>query len=349
MTYAATWSNGNVAGRLEGGVHRIRLGDADELAAAINRRRLLTYQASQDFSSFIHSGARARLGLVLGAAAPPFDAFRTALAGTVLTPPTGAMGGSPPSPGAMEWLWPLADSDEGKVIISGASGLRPGQVGLFQKLNGTSHWTDPALTSGASYIRAVHFNELRQAAEWLTRGRWVLPVYWAAGLFSPMPDASWIGDAIANNGTDELRSAGFAIIRQPTGGETLGLANVTVRSSSSLQITADADCTVEIWRCLRPMDFIADPPTWNEYAPLSSLAWSQAGGLGTGDATIIGSIELEAGVPGSLSNSALTAALRAMADGEEPNFIIRRADTGGATVAIGGQLTVEFDLEGPPN
>ena len=50
----------------------------------------------------------------------------------------------------MEWLWPEGDADEGKVLVSGAEGVGEGEVGLFQKLSGTDHWTDAVLSAGAT-------------------------------------------------------------------------------------------------------------------------------------------------------------------------------------------------------
>ncbi|MDY6913367.1 MAG: hypothetical protein SVT52_02770 [Planctomycetota bacterium] len=348
MTYAPVWTNSNEQGRLDAAVHFIRISDAVELSVAVNRRYLLTYQNEQDFSSQLYGGAPVGSAAISSASAPPFDNLRDALAEEILDAPAGGLGGDPATPSDMQWLWPEADDDEDKVLVSGAGGVGSGQVGLFQKLNGTDHWTDPALTAGQTAVRSVHFNELRQAAEWIRRGRWTLPVYFAAGLFSPLSDTPWIGETIANNGANELRSLGFAILR--TDEESpLGLADVTVRASSFLELTADVDCTVEVYHCLRPVDFSGSPPTWNEYNPAASAAWASPGGTGQGDSTLIGSIGLSAGLPGSLSNSALAAALQAMVDGDEQNVLIRRGDTGWQTIAVTGRLVIEFDLDSPPN
>ncbi|MHC4981555.1 MAG: hypothetical protein ACYTF6_00090 [Planctomycetota bacterium] len=346
MTYTASWNNANAQGRLDAGQHTIRLSDASELAAAINRRRLLTYQTQQDFSSEISAGKYVRQSTVAGATAPPFDNLRASLDEKVLSAPTGTLGGTPPTPTTMAWLWPLADADENKIIV--VSEPDDQQVSLFEKLNGSSDWTDPTLTAGATSVRAVHFNELRQTAEWLRRGSWELPVYFAGGLFSILPDTPWITDAIANNGADELRTVGYAVIRTGESPQR-GLANATLRPSSYLQITADVDCSVEIYRCLRSIDFINDPPTWNEYDPSASGAWATPGGTGSGDAVLIGSMALTADVPGQLSTSALASALQAMVDGAEQNYLLRRSDTGPETITIEGVLVVKFDLNSPPN
>ncbi len=348
MAYSPTWNNANAQGRLDPAEHWARLSDAEEIADAINRRRLTVYQGAQDFSSQVAAGEFVRRATLAAATAPPFDNFRDSLSETILSPVTGVLAGEPPTPTAMDWLWPIADADENKTIVSGSSGVGAGEVGLFQKLNGTTNWTDPAVTAGQTHVRAVHFNELRRTVEWLRRGRWELPIYFATGIFSIMPDSPWVGDIIANNGVDEVRSLGFAVLRTDDT-PAKGLTNLTVRPAGYFELTADADCTVEIYRCLRPIEFVADPPTWNEYDPSASAAWDTPGGTGAGDATLIGSLVLTANVPGQLSNAALTAALQAMADGAEQNFLVRRSDTGTNTVSIDGSLRVEFDLDTPPN
>ena len=346
MPYLATWTNGDAQGRVAPAVHRIRLSDAQELAEAINRRRLLTYQAAQDFSSHVAAGKRLREPTFDSAVAPPLDNFRAALAEKILSAPLGTLGGEPATPAAMDWLWPIADGDENKRIVAGEAGA--GEVSLFDKLNATAGWTDADLLAAVSPVRAVHCNELRQAVEWLRRGRWVLPVYLATGLFSPLPDTPWIGELIANNGAQELRTLGMAILRT-VDDPPRGLCGVMARESCSLAVTADADCQVEVYRCKRTVDFVTDRPTWNEYDPSASAAWASPGGAGADDAAWIGSVSLTAGVPGYLTGAALAEAVQAMVDGAEQNFLLRRADTGYETITLTAELTVEFDLDSPPN
>ncbi len=346
MPYDPTWNNANAAGTVEPGVHAIRLSDATELAAAVNRRRLLTYQPEHEFSSHIAAGAFVRAGTFDSAEAPPFENLRAALDDGVLAAPTGQLGGTPPTPGEMVWLWPEADADEGKTIVAGPADA--GEVSLFEKLNGGSDWTDATLIGGATPIRAVHLNELRQVVRWLRRGRWTLPVYFAAGIFSVMPDTPWLGEAIANNGTDELRSLGFALLSTD---ETpaRGIAAAAVLPGTRLELLADVACTVEVGRCLRELDFVNDPPTWNEHDPSASASWDAPGASGSGDVESIGSVVLSANGPGSLSGAALRSAVQAMVDGAPPNLLAARQDTGSETIAITGELVVEFELNTPPN
>ena len=346
MTYAASWTNTNAQRRLDAGVHFVRDDDASELADAINHRRCLVYLAEQDFSSQVASLKGVRAATVASQSPPPFRNFRAAFTSDILSPAVGGLGGNPASPAAMDWLWPVADADENKVMV--ASNAPTGQVALLDKIDSSGNWTDTTLSAGQSGVRAVHFNELRQAVEWVRRGRWRLPVYFSGGIFSLLPGTPWIGSSIANNGTNELRSIGFVLARTADS-PPLGLANVTARSTSRIELTADTSCSVDIYHCLRAIDFTGDPPTWNQYDPSASATWASAGGTGSGDATYIGSISLTAGVAGQLSNSALVSAVQNMIDGAEQNFLVRRSDTGYQTIGISGELVVEFDLDTPPN
>ena len=335
----ATWTNADAQGRLIPAEHWIKLSDAAELASAVNRRRRLIYLAEQDFSSHVAAGRRVRASTLSGLAPPPFESLRQAFTQTLLVPTPGGLGGSPPTPEAMQWLWPVAGPDENKLLVPRWPAA--GEVGLLEQLNPSGDWTD--LLDERVDIRAVHFNELRQAAEWVVRGRWTLPVYFAAGLLSLLPDTPWISDSIANNGADELRSLALVLARS-TENPPRGLVDVTVRAATSVEITADTACQVELYHSLRPVDFAFDPSTWNQYDPSAALAWSAGGGAGAGDAVLIGQLQLQAGTPGTISNAALTQCVQAMIDGAEQNFLLRRGDTGQQTIAVSGRLIVEFDM-----
>ena len=142
MSYDPNWVNSNAQGRLTPAVHNVKLSDPQELIDAINRRRLLTYQAQQDFSSEMFSGASVERSPISTDSYPPFDCFRTNLTSKILSAPTGSLGGVPASPSALDWLWAVSDSDENKIIVSGTVQNPSEEVSLFKKLNGTRNWTD---------------------------------------------------------------------------------------------------------------------------------------------------------------------------------------------------------------
>lgn len=348
MPYDPQWTHGDPDGQLTPGADRVHLVDAQEIAEAINRRRILTYQGTQDFSSRLYGDAPVRASTIAYAGPPPFHNFRTSLHLSVLCPPGGSLGGDPPTPTSMDWLWPVSDGDENKKLVSGLTTPPPGTVGLLPKINGTNHWTDASLAPGVTGIRAVHFNELRKAVEYIRRGRWDLPIYWISGLFSLAPDTPWTAGMVAHTEVGELRNVGYAVFR---GGQSppWGLTNLTVRSSSFLEVTADTDCTVEVFHCLRPIDFEDWGATWNEYNPGTSSAWATPGGTGPGDSVSLGTVALQADVPGQITGSALAEGFQAIADGAEQNFLIRRVDIELWTVAVEARVVVEFDLHSPPN
>jgi hypothetical protein len=347
MTYQSQWTHGDANGDLVAGADRVCLIDPQGIADAINRRRRLTYQYAQDFSSHLYSGAPVRASTI-DFASGPFQDLRAGLTTGVLYPPNGSMGNDPPTPTEMTWLWPIDDGDINKPLVSGLMPPGPDEVGLVCKINGTNQWTDAPLLAGQTAIRAVHFNEMRRAVEYIRRGRWELPIYWLTGLFSLMPDTPWTQAMVAHTATSELRGVGFAVLR---GQESppRGLVNITVLPTSFVEVTADADCTVEVYHCERPIDFAESPPTWNEYDPAGGHAWATPGGIGGGDSTTLGSVALEADVPGQISGSAVAAGLQAIADGGEQNFLIRRADVEWLSVAVSSRVVIEFDLNGPPN
>ncbi len=347
MSYTASWDNSDAQGHVTAGVHNVKLSDAEELIDAINRRRLLTYHGEQDFSTEIDSDQWIDKSPVSSSFALPFDNLRANISSGILSASPGSLGGSPASPTAMDWLWPLSGSDQDKVIVS--SSPDTGEVSIFQKLNTTSSWTDPTLTAGVSPLRAVHFNEMRQSIEWIHRGRWEMPIYFTSGLFSLIPDTSWFGELITHTSSLEIRTIGFTNLRT-SHTPVRGLVDVAVRSSSYMEVTVDMDCTVEAYRCLRDIDFADDPPTWEEFAPDGGQSWATAGGIGAGDSVYIGSIDLLADTPGTISTGALQTALQAMVDGSPQNFLLRRGDTeSNGPIVITAQLVVEFDLDSPPN
>ena len=318
MTYTPSWTNGNGSGRLVGGTHWIDLDDAQDIADAVRRRMLLTYWSATDYSADLVAGAYPKTAT--------FNSFRYNIVNTILHPTPGALGGSPASPLSMKYLWP---GDTTKQLVSGTAGA--GEISLFDELTGTGTWTDPTLSAGGTFMRAVHHNELRQALEWIHLGKWVMPIYIPWGIFSLMPNNPWGGGAVANNGTDEVRVAGWANMSIGSS----GLINVSALSSSKIVVTADTACSVTAYAC--NIDF-GTYPTWNS-------PWSSPGGLG--DCTLIGGTAVSPGSPGTIGVAA--SALQPMIDGGEQKFLFRRSDSGPETISITATLHVDFDLDTPPN
>ena len=346
MSYQANWTQGQ-AGRLVPGQHAVRAVDVQEIAAVVNRRRRLVYLPEEDFSGATQAGGRVLARLLNTWFPPPYTNFRANLSTAIVVPDSGGLGGEPPSPTSLEWLWPLQDSDEDKVIV-----LNPypqaGQVNLFARLNGGYGWTDPVLWTPQTPVRAVHLNELRQALELLRRGRWAMPVYNSAGLLSTMPDSPAIGGMLFTSAQGELRCLGFAWLTM-AGNPALGLADVTVRPSSRLTITTSQACTVEVYRCRRAISFVDDPPTWNQYAPDAQGYWQVPGGLGAADAALIGTVSCTEETPSHLSGAALAEALQSIVAGQPQSFLFRRGDFGAEAADFLVELAVEFDLNSPPN
>jgi hypothetical protein len=345
MTYTSTWTDADEQGDLVAGLHWVRDDHLAELASALNRRRRLTYQADRDYSAQIAAGAYVRAALLAGALPSPLENLRAQVA-DLLGPALGGMGGQPPSPAGMEWLWPLADDDENAVLV--LTQPQAGQVALLEKIGQDGSWSDPALGGGVTPIRACHVNQLRRASELLRRGRWTLPLYLTSGMFSTAPQTPWIGGYVANNGSAEIRSVG-CIIARTDDSPALGLSGVEARPASRIELTAQNDCSVELRRILRPMALLSDPPTWNCYRPAQSLAWASPGGCGQNDSEAIGSVALLAGQAGVLTGTGVAAALQAMIDGAGQNFLLRRTDTGYTSIPVSARTVVEFDLVSPPN
>jgi len=334
----ATWINGSGDPCRVGTTHFARDDDLNEVAAAINRRRRIVYFTEQDFSGqFEPDEAIEYASLTASEQLRP--QFATVIGSFF------SLGGDPPSPTDACWLWPVDDGDENDEIVTGTPGQ--GQVNFFAKMNGTNTWTDPTLTA-ASSVRAAHVNEMRWGIEHLTRGRLELPIYFGAGIFSPLPDTPWLGDAVANSGSHELRSVGFALLRTADS-PPRGLVGATVRTSSRLYVEADSDCQVELYRCKRAVDFVADPPTWNRYDPSGEMNWQVAGCGGDDDRELIGGLSLTADEPDYLTGQNIADALQEMVAGAEQNFMIRRGDTGEVTVEVRAWIVVEFDLDVPPS
>ncbi len=312
MAYNPSWSNGT-GGTIVSPDHHIELIDAEEIGDALDRRRRIAFWSGFDFSGDLFEGAYVK--------GSTFGSFRSKIVSDVWGANYGALGGSPPTPLAVDWVWPISDGDQG-TKLTGAF--------VFDKLNGTGAWGSSA--SDRAPIEALDINELRQAIEWTRNGDWQLPIYTTAGILSTVPNMPWIGDVIANNGTDELRSVGWAVVYY----DDRGIQNATARSSKVV-VSVDIACTVGVYHCQYPVDF-DNPPTWNN-------PWSSPGGLA--DSTLIGTASCSPGSPGTISG--VSTAFQAMLDGSEQNFLFRRMDTGTETITMTAIFHANFELNTPPN
>jgi hypothetical protein len=174
-----------------------------------------------------------------------------------------------------------------------------------------------------------------------------LALAFPVGMFSILPNTPWIGQSIANSGADELRAVGLIApgqVERPVGGAAWGGGKARAR----LELIADADCRVEVFRCLRPLDLVRNPPTWREHDPGARAPWDEPGGTGPGDAEAIGQADLRAGAIARLAGAALGPVLDAIRDGRQVHFLIRRGDTGTRTVAVAAELVIEPPAEDPP-
>ncbi|MCL2700648.1 MAG: hypothetical protein FWE88_03015 [Phycisphaerae bacterium] len=365
--YTPQWANANSAGLVDSSRY-IRRCDLDELAAAINRRRLLVIQNPYEYGPLLDARPYvSQYAIDDSSEMSAQDHYAMAMRHAVINRILYAQPGrdtlhQPASPKSITWLWPLADADENKAITTWLASPSSTAVGLFNRLNGSATWTQPTLhANGVDYAKAVHVNELRQALEWLRRGRWELPIYWNLGMLSEVPDTGWFGDSIANTGSGELRSLGLlraVLLASEIGGgmapNVYGLHGVRVLSAS-ISIAVNTACVVELRQVLRPISLVrtaGDLPTWNHYRGTSKLAWAQPGGMGAGDSVAIGGGATSAspGSPAVFSGGDLLPVLQAMFDQEAGQFfLLRRVDVANTMVDITGTtLTVDFELTSPP-
>jgi hypothetical protein len=335
---AIVWQNGAGSPKRVGADDWTKVLDFTEIVAQINRRRLLTYRPAD---AALDDPFDPALWRTAGGVA----ALRNEFTGStnLIHPPTGGLGGDPPSPSYMRWLWPEADADEGKPITL-ASPPPSGEVNFFAKMNGTGAWTDTI--GGATWLRAVHLNELRWSCETLRRGRWKMPIYFSAGiihhiLYPELDDTPWVGGVIALSIWGDCRTIGFPCLAT-TNDPPRGLVDVTVRASSRLWLTCDCNCDVEVGRVTtNPILYLDNPPTWNSAQP-GVLPWNTPGG----DFASIGTMTLAAGVPQSLTGQAVADALQAMIDGGPPvsSFLVRKLDESFDNASLTGSIDVDFDL-----
>lgn len=159
-----------------------------------------------------------------------------------------------------------------------------------------------------------------------------LPINFITGLFSILPDTPWLAEAVANNGCDELRAVGG--VQLPAASDQFA---GKVSDNSTITLTADEPCTLEVYRSLREVDFAASQPTWHGSG---RAKWQVSGATGPADATLLGTLRLQANQPQRLAGPEVAEAFREAADGVL-TIIVRRADHGPETIQISGLAEIE--------
>jgi len=360
--YDPNWSNANASGRVDA-TNFIRRVDLDEIAAAINRRLLLVLQSPFHYAPLLDARPYVSQYVIddvrVGGHPPDYlNNFREAIDFDVLLAmPGGDIAYYPNNPIAMDWLWPLADGDENKTIVQWTGSPSATEVGLFNRLNGVYGWTDPTIDAGyvTQHARAVHLNELRQALEWLRRGRWVLPCYGWWGLVNTMPDQAWFAWQVGNNGSDDIRTMFGPRLHIDSGDGLLRGLHGVKPISASMTMTFSQSCTLEFRQILRPiLHGYAGQSSWDFYNNATKSPWAAGGATGPGDSQVfVNSISATANVPLTIDITNTTGWLtmwQSMLDGDTPPyFLARRLDTGATMVNISNvTITLDFELNSPP-
>lgn len=343
MSYAHDWTNADGNGHVAPG-DPIYAVDVSELQAVINRRLKVMFDTGGNWPI--------DLGVSVGQfiASSPITAVRNAFAALL---PAGSYfvhsaGWDQLSMWA-QWLYPVAGADENKIIVADGKPPAAGEVGFFARLNGQTNWTGQFSNAAPA---AVHINEPRDAAALLCRGRYTFRVGdgGAAQASKDLPEGLWYPTAVARDGTDELHSwfGGRQWLWPSDGaGGYLGPRGqgVNVRSATlRLQPQGD-DVKVKLYHCKRnvnPENF-----SWQQYDAEAGLNWAAPGGTGSGDADLLGNLEL---TDGDWSEKSVTSLVQQMFDGQvEPTFMLApNEDTGwpDEPTHVAVELIVDFDWSG---
>lgn len=349
MSYSPGWTNQDSNGHVAAGGW-IAAADVNELEAAMNRRHRLMVNPAGDWPlDFDVAAGQAAMAAAIQAARDGADSLLPA--GGFFSHASGWWQLSTYA----WWLCPQGGTDEDKFIVPDARPPGPGEVGFFAKLNGATGWTDAPASGGP--IRAVHVNELRDAAALLRRGRFVLRVGDGgdAKASRALPGGLWYPPAVARDGTDAMHSwfGGRDWLWTSDGGAGwLGTrdAGVTVRSSMIRLKPAGADVKLKLYHCKRAVN--AANFSWTQYDAAAGLNWASAGGTGAADATHLADLELTADTWTEHSDATLAAVLQQMADGDaEPSFMIapdEQTGWGSNPTHVQIEVVLDFELDGPP-
>jgi hypothetical protein len=295
-----------------------------DIAAAIQRRNAVMSLGQYDYSGVLYDDVEIAASLLQYRSNPPN--LRSALE-SMLTFRQYFM----PAPGS--WFSPeyayWITGPGGNQLVSGTPGT--GQTNIFQSINGTSTWTDPNLNG--QWVKAVHFNEMREFIEKTIYGRWQFPIMWIVGIASFWEDP-WYGGGIAHDVDPEesVDDLGYCSIRKERDGIIEGLHDVTILSAS-IKMYVDTACTVELGLCNQALLFEDPYQGWSSVTEFTSM----------------GSCSSEPGSPGTISGAAAVAGIQAIIDGAYPNFRAKRVDNGIEWIGLMSDVTVEFQLTIPPN
>ena len=152
------WQNGTGDPKRVGGDDWTKDEDFTEIVEQINRRRLLEYRAEDAALDDPFDPA-------LWMRAPSVAALRYEFTGNdLIHPPVGGLGGQPPTPSYMRWLWPEADADEDKPITLAVQALDVA-VGFQHNM-----YIQPRLLPGENplWLEAAVLNDgAKLQAEWI--------------------------------------------------------------------------------------------------------------------------------------------------------------------------------------
>ena len=327
MSYQFSWTKQNAQGEVEPASDYISKQEIIEIAEALNRRRKLAFiepltpYDTPKIAGYNLSRLETQLSTIVGIAT---------FTGTPLDE----------KPFKRSWLNPTPGTDYNKEIT-----LVPkaDSVIIYNLINGTGNFSRH--NNNEKFARATHINELRKAVKILSKGCWQSTLGFLTGISSAEPNSQFYYPAIHKSDSMEVRSIARTPIKS---GNDLGLKNVTVTDESSIMLTADCDCQIAIYHCLRPADLTSNQATWTSYNSQTNSNWSQPGGLGAGDAELIGTLNLQAYQAGTLSGAAVKNTLQKMVDGAPANFIAARTDTGNEFISLSGCVNTVWEINTPP-
>jgi len=121
----------------------------------------------------------------------------------------------------------------------------------------------------------------------------------SSGLFSVLPGTAWLGQCVANWGGHELRC-------------------LVAAGGDAMRLGSEGTWMAEVYGCLRRIDVLRAPPTWNYFDSRRRAAWERPGGTGSGDAVFLTSVSFSDDRPTALLASPSWIG----------GFLVRRADQG---------------------